>query len=401
MKLKIKETFAVPGFTASGIACGIKKKGLKDLALIVSDVPASSAGVFTQNRVVAPSVTYDQKALRSSAKFRAIIVNSGNANACTGPQGMKDCRAMAGSLKAMGVTANEVLVASTGVIGVTLPTQKIIDALPGLAKKLSARGWGDAAEAILTTDLAPKSAAVSYKSGVKTVVIGGIAKGSGMIHPNMATLLGFIGTDLNIPSKALQRALKAATELTFNKITVDGDTSTNDMTLCLANGLAGNAPVKSGSKEYAAFLEALTCVCKDLAVKIVKDGEGATKFVTVQVKGAKTKASAERVAKTVANSKLVKTALFGQDPNWGRIIAAVGNAGVPVKQEKIDISLNNIQLALKGCTLSGTILKSLEKTMKKKEILIAINLNMGKACEEVYTCDLSYDYIRINAEYTT
>lgn len=402
MKLKIKNSFTVPGFSLSGIDCGIKDNKQKDLALLMSEVPANAAGVFTQNQVVAASVTYDKKIIESSGKVRAIIVNSGNANACTGKQGMKDCHAIAGEIsKTGGFSKNEVFVASTGVIGVTLPAKKIIGAIPKLMKKLSPLGWDDAANAILTTDLVPKTASVSYKSGSQTIVIGGMAKGSGMIHPNMATMLAFLATNISIPSKMLQRSLKKAVDLTFNKITVDGDTSTNDMTLCLANGLAENPPIKLNSKEFSAFEEALTLVCKDLAMKIVKDGEGATKFVTIQVQGAKTSLAAEQVAKTIANSKLVKTALFGADPNWGRIIAAVGNAGVPIQPEKINITLNKIPLIRSGSPVTGKFLSSLENSMKKKEILININLNMGEADSEVFTCDLSYDYIKINAEYTT
>ncbi|MGV7220823.1 MAG: bifunctional glutamate N-acetyltransferase/amino-acid acetyltransferase ArgJ [Nitrospinales bacterium] len=402
MKLKIKNSFTVPGFSLSGIACGIKNNKQKDLALLMSEVPANAAGVFTQNQVVAASVTYDQKIIESSGKVRAIIVNSGNANACTGKQGMKDCHSVAGEIgKTCGFNKNEVLIASTGVIGVALPTKNITSAIPKLTKELSPEGWGDVANAILTTDLVPKTASVSYKSGSKTIVIGGVAKGSGMIHPNMATMLAFLTTNISLPSKMLQRSLKKAVDLTFNKITVDGDTSTNDMTLCLANGLAENPPIKLNSKEFAAFEEALTLVCKDLAMKIVKDGEGATKFVTIQVHGAKTSIAAEQIAKTIANSKLVKTALFGADPNWGRIIAAVGNAGVPIQPEKINITLNKIPLIRSGSPVTGKFLSSLESSMKKKEILINVNLNMGEADSEVFTCDLSYDYIKINAEYTT
>jgi len=402
MKLKIKKSFSVPGFSLSGIACGIKNKKQKDLALLMSDTPANAAGVFTQNQIVAASVIYDQKIIESSGKVRAIIVNSGNANACTGAQGMKDCISVAGALaKDQKILKNEILVASTGVIGVTLPTKKIITAIPKLTKNLSSRGWDDAANAILTTDLVSKTASVSYKSGGKTIVIGGVAKGSGMIHPNMATMLAFLATNISIPAKILQRSLKKAVDLTFNKITVDGDTSTNDMTLCLANGLAGNPSVKLNSKEFSKFEEALTLVCKDLAMKIVKDGEGATKLATIKVEGAKTSSDAEQVAKTIANSKLVKTALFGADPNWGRIIAAIGNSGVQIQLEKISITLNQIPLVRKGSPVKGKFLSSLQKSMKKKEILINIHLNLGKKTAEVFTCDLSYDYIKINAEYTT
>ncbi|MCH8208270.1 MAG: bifunctional glutamate N-acetyltransferase/amino-acid acetyltransferase ArgJ [Nitrospinae bacterium] len=400
MKLKIKETFAVPGFTASGIACGIKKKGLKDLALIVSDVPASSAGVFTQNRVVAPSVTYDQKALRSSAKFRAIIVNSGNANACTGPQGMKDCRAMAGSLKAMGVTANEVLVASTGVIGVTLPTQKIIDALPGLAKKLSARGWGDAAEAILTTDLAPKSAAVSYKSGVKTVVIGGIAKGSGMIHPNMATMLAFMTTDAAVGSGLLKQVLSDAVDVSFNLVSVDTDQSTNDTCILLANGAAGNSPIEAGSDAAEAFSAAVRDVAVYLAREMARDGEGATKLIDATVTGAHSVEDARVAARSIVSSPLVKTAIYGRDPNWGRILMALGKTEIPLDESKLQVFINDIQIVESGAAIPFHA-ESVVQALGQPEVYLRVALNVGDGDATAWGCDLTEEYVVFNSAYTT
>ena len=397
-KMKILKTFKVPGFVAGGLACGIKKKGLHDLTLIVSETPAVAAGVFTQNRVVSPTVTLSRQTLKSAKTIRAVVVNSGNANACTGPKGMKDCKSITVATgKALGTSAKEILIASTGVIGVPLPVEKIERGVPKLAKTLSAQGWDSAAKGILTTDLVTKTECVSYGK----IVIGGIAKGSGMIQPNMATMLAFLASNVAIDKRTLQKALKTAVDRTFNRITVDGETSTNDMVLLLANGQAKNPPIKSGTKAYSDFVKALTHVCKTLAFKVVEDGEGATKFVTVQVKGARTSKQGEQVGRSVANSKLVQTALFGRDPNWGRIICAVGYAGVPLQPEKIDITINGMKLVKNGAPVKDLSTAKLKQVMRKKEILVQVNLNTGKAEAEVYGCDISYDYVRINAEYTT
>lgn len=398
MKLTTKQAVEVPGFLAGGMACGIKKKHAPDLALIVSEVPAVAAGVFTTNRVVSPTITLTRQHIRSAKAARAIVANSGNANACTGPEGVQACREMARlTAEQLGVSEQEVLVASTGVIGVPFPLAPVKSGLPQLAAHLSPGGWLDAARAILTTDLVIKTECVQYGD----IVIGGIAKGSGMIHPNMATMLAFIGTNLAIGKSDLKAALKLANETTFNRINVDGDTSTNDMLLVLANGQAGNTPVKKGTKAWKDFAAALTHVCRSLAFQIVKDGEGATKFVTVAVKGARNEKHALMVSRAVADSKLVQTALFGEDPNWGRIIAAVGYAGVPVDPAKIDIAFNGTPLVKRGAPVAGLSVDALRRQMKEKELRIDIGLNMGKASAETYTCDLSYDYVRINAEYTT
>ena len=390
--------FQVPGFLAGGMACGLKKKGIKDLTLIVSEVPATAAGMFTQNQMVSPTVPISRKALKTSKTMRAIIANSGNANAFTGKQGEKDCRAVVtATAQALDIPVNEVLTASTGVISVPLAVNKIEAGIPKLVKQLSPKGWGKAAEGIMTTDLVSKTCAVQYGD----IIVGGISKGSGMIQPNMATMLAFLASNIRIGKRTLQKALKEAVDPTFNCITVDGETSTNDMVLLLANGMAGNPSVKPGSKAYKDFVTALTHVCKVLAFKIVEDGEGATKFVTFNVTGAKTKKQAEQIGKRLANSLLVKTALFGEDPNWGRIIAAVGSAGVPIRPDKLEVVLNGIPLVKNGEHVKGVSLSALQKKMKNKEITIAIGLHMGKASAETYTCDLSYDYVRINAEYTT
>lgn len=384
------------------MACGIKKDGQKDLALIYSEFPAVAAGVFTRNKIVSPSAAFSRRNIRKGGTFRAVLANSGNANACVGPGGMDDCRAIARALgKALDISAGEILLASTGVIGVPLPRDKIVDAIPALTKSLSPTSWNRAARAILTTDLVSKTAQTRLSLGGREVVIGGIAKGSGMIHPNMATMLAFIQTNVDIEAEALQAALKQATDQSFNRITVDGDCSTNDSVMCLANGQAGNGPLQPDSPDYTLFAEALTEVCQNLARKIVKDGEGATKFITVRVQEAKSANAARKVAFSVATSNLVKTAIFGEDPNWGRIICAVGNAGVSLRPDRIDISLNGVSLVKNGAPNPRLPLEALRKKMKRKSIVIEIGLNSGGQSAEVYTCDLSYDYVKINAEYTT
>ena len=394
--------FQVPGFTTAGISCGIKNNKEKDLALIYSEEPSVAAGVFTLNKVVSPTITWCQQNIKSSKKFRAIIANSGNANACTGPKGMEDCKSLAFKLsQELFVDPKEILIASTGIIGVPLPKNKIIKSLPALSEKLSPTGWIRSAEAIMTTDLTPKFNSSSFHIGKHKITMGGIAKGSGMIHPNMATMLAFIATDAAIDQKTLSRALKETNNRTFNRITVDGDTSTNDMALILANGKAGNKSIRAGSSDYKKFVEKLTELCLCLAHKIVLDGEGATKFITIQVQGTKAKTHANKVAQSVATSSLVKTALFGQDPNWGRIIAAVGYAGVPFNPDRVKISLNGSVLFNNGVPAKGALQSTLRKKMKSKNISIIIDLKSGIHSDEVYTCDLSYDYIRINAEYTT
>ena len=394
--------FQVPGFVTAGISCGIKTNKKKDLALIVSQEPSIAAGVFTSNKVVSPTVIWCRKILKNSKAFRAILVNSGNANACTGPIGMSDCESLASKLsKELSISSKEVFIASTGIIGVPLPKEKIIKALPNIVSKLSSTGWDNSAKAIMTTDLSTKLTSSSFYIGKNKVTLGGIAKGSGMIHPNMATMLAFIATDAKKNKKTLNHALKEANNQTFNRITVDGDTSTNDMAIILANGQAKNKKIIIGSLTYQKFTKHLTELCLYLAKKIVTDGEGATKFVTIQVQGAKTKNNAHQIAQTVATSSLVKTALFGEDPNWGRIIAAVGNAGVSIHPETIQILLNGSVLFKNGIPTNAASQSTLRKKMKNKNISICIKLNLGIFSDQVYTCDLSYDYVRINAEYTT
>jgi len=403
MKILKNRNPSVPGFKATGQCCGIKDKNIKDLALIVSEVPATAAAVFTKNRVVSPGVTWSRRALAKSGSCRAVIINSGNANTVTGPKGLKDCDEITKKVAdELGIPQKEVFIASTGIIGVPLPSEKIIKATPNLIKKLGgkAKNWTDASEAIMTTDLVSKSDRVSYSFKGKNIVIGGITKGSGMIHPNMATMLGFLFTDAVIDSKTLKMALKEAIDRSFNRITVDGDNSTNDCVAILANGKAKNSAIKPNTPAYREFLKALTKLSKNLASRIVLDGEGATKFVTVRVQRGKTRKQAYLIANSVATSSLVKTALFGEDPNWGRIFCAVGNAGAHFNPEKVDIFLNK-NLLLKNGNPTHLPQKKLEKAMKQHEIDITIDLKCGNEWEEVFTCDLSYDYVKINAEYTT
>ncbi len=366
--------------------------------MLVSDTPAVAAGLFTRNRVPAAPVTWCRNILRKSKTVRAIIVNSGCANAYTGPRGMADCRKITRSLSAvLNIPQSEVLIASTGTIGRVLPADKVVAALPGIKGKLSSKGWIDSAQAIMTTDLTMKTARASYGK----IVVGGIAKGSGMIHPNMATMLGFVFTNAAVEPEALDSALREANDRSFNSITVDGDCSTNDSLICLANGQAKNDLIRKNSPGYRPFVDTLTEVCKQLAIEIVKDGEGATKFVTIRVEGARSRKNAQKVAFSIATSNLVKTALFGEDPNWGRIVCAVGNAGVPIKPNHIDITLNTMPLVKNGAPVPTASMRELQKKMKSSSILIVVGLHCGTEHAEVYTCDLSYNYVKINAEYTT
>jgi glutamate N-acetyltransferase / amino-acid N-acetyltransferase len=402
MKLSKNRNPAVPGFKAAGLSCGIKAKNAKDLALFISDVPATAAGIFTKNRIVSPGVTWSRRALKPGS-CRAIVVNSGNANTVVGPKGMKDCDKITKTIaEELSIPQKEVLIASTGVIGVQLPSEKIIKSAPLLVKNLgrTAKNWADAAEAIMTTDLVSKSDRIQYTLKGKQITIGGITKGSGMIHPNMATMLGFLYTDAVIDSKTLKMALIEAADRSFNRITVDGDNSTNDCVIVLANGEAKNSTIKYNTPGFREFVKALTIISKNLASKIILDGEGATKFVTVRVQGGKTRKQAYLIANSVATSALVKTALFGEDPNWGRIFCAVGNSGTSFDPEKVDIWLNK-NLLVKNGNPTNLSPQKLVKTMRQHEINITIDLHSGKEMEEVLTCDLSYDYVKINAEYTT
>ncbi len=399
MKVVTGGITAVTGILAAGMAAGIKKGTAPDLALIVSEREAVMAGVFTTNKVVAPPLILDRRRLRRG-KGRAIIVNSGNANACTGRRGYDDAVTMAAlTADALGISPADVYVGSTGVIGKPLPMAKIEAAIPRLAARLHRHGGEDAARAIMTTDTTVKTAAASGTIGGRTVTVGGIAKGSGMIHPNMATMLAYLATDAQVPRMVLQRALRQATERSFNRIPVDGDTSTNDMMLCMANGMAGNRPIKPGSADARRFQSLLDQVCLDLAKKIAWDGEGATKFVELRVKGARTETDALRAAVTIATSSLVKTAWFGEDANWGRIMAALGRSGARIVEDRIAILVGPVQIVRRGMGLGVDVEARANAVMKSREFSVTVDLGLGHAEATVWTTDLTIDYIKINASY--
>ena len=387
------------GFLAAGVRAGIKTEG-KDMALIYSEVPAVSAGVFTKNVVKAACVLLNRDRVPSSS-MRAIVVNSGNANACTGEQGMQDARTMAAeTARLLSIREDDVLVASTGIIGRRLPMDKVTAGIAQAVQSLSREGGSDAAQAIMTTDTRPKETFVQFKIGGSEITIAGMAKGAGMICPNMATMLAFITTDAAITPEMLQKCLSHSTDISFNCLTVDGDTSTNDSVLILANGAAGNKPISSPGADLDAFQRALDAVTISLAKQIAADGEGATKSIEITVEGAGSYEDCREIAKTIANSPLVKTAMFGCDPNWGRILAAAGRAGVDFDPKAVSLSLGDI-LLVKG----GEPVESHEEEAHEylKGHDIAVNLRVGKEKwgATVWTCDFSYDYVRINAEYHT
>jgi glutamate N-acetyltransferase / amino-acid N-acetyltransferase len=393
------KNFSVPGYKAWGIHCGVKKTDKKDLAIIYSDREAAVAGVFTKNRVKAASIVLDMARVKSG-KGQAIIANSGCANACTGKRGLADARATAEiAARELGIIPDSVYVASTGVIGEFLPIPKMETGISTAVGLLSASGWEQAAEAIMTTDLFPKLSIVQEEIGGKTITIAGIAKGSGMIHPNMATMLCFIVTDANISAPMLKKSLLASAEISFNNVTVDGDTSTNDLILCMANGAAGNKRPGVGSKDSKKFQVCLDAVARSLAKQVVKDGEGATKFVEIEVRNARSPIEAKRAAMTVAKSSLVKTALFGEDANWGRIMAALGYSGVEMDEVRTDIYIGKSKLVEKGLGQGKLAEREAALALKQREVRIIIDLHKGKASAIVWTCDMSCDYVKINAAY--
>jgi glutamate N-acetyltransferase/amino-acid N-acetyltransferase len=395
----IPPDFRVPGFLATGLAAGIKKTQVKDFALIYSEVPAVAAGVFTTNRVKAAPVLISRERVRSG-KGRAILANSGCANACTGKKGIGDgqhlSRILASSLK---IDPREVFLASTGVIGKPLPLDIMEERLPSLVASLSSDGLADAAQAIMTTDTKPKAVISRGRVNGGEVTLAGIAKGAGMISPRMATLLVFILTDADISAGALRKALKEGVGESFNRITVDGDMSTNDTLLILANGQAGNRrilPATPGFKKFSALLHDLLLT---LAKKTVADGEGVTKVVRILVERAHTAFEAEKVARAVANSPLVKTAFFGEDANWGRILCAAGYSGAPLDPDRVDIFFDDVQVVRKGQGMGPEKEDPATAVMKKGEYTVRINLHRGKQGAFLFTTDFSFDYVKINASY--
>lgn len=390
---------APAGFRAGGMSCGVKKDGAKDLALIVSDHPAVAWGVFTKNRVVGAPVTVS-RAHMASKTARLVVANSGNSNTY-GKNALENAKKMArAAAKAIGCAEREAFVASTGVIGQELPIGIIEKGVDELAGEISLTGGGDAAEAIMTTDLVKKECSRKIKIGGKTVTVGGCAKGSGMIHPNMATMLAFLTTDAAVSKPVLKTIVKKACDVSFNRITVDGDTSTSDMFIMMANGASGAPAItKASGKAYDALLGAVTTICVDLAKKIARDGEGATKFITVKTSGMKSEKAACDVAMSIAKSPLVKTAMFGRDANWGRIIGAAGNAGHPIDLSKATLKISGVTVFKNGAPAKGDWEAKAAPKLEKRDVTISLDFSAGKAGAEVWTCDLTCDYIRINADY--
>ncbi|MDR7867724.1 MAG: bifunctional glutamate N-acetyltransferase/amino-acid acetyltransferase ArgJ [Sporomusaceae bacterium] len=402
MLTAIKGGITAPkGFKAAGVKSGIKKSGKEDVTVIYSPTPCSAAALFTTNAFAAAGVHISRK-VAAKGTAQAVVVNSGCANSCTGDQGMEDAKAM-GHLTAslLGLADDDVFVASTGIIGVNLPMAKVADGIKRAVAELSEANHEKALQGIMTTDTFPKVAAYEFSLGGAIARVAGIAKGAGMIRPNLATLLSFVTTDAAISPAALKQALAAAVDVSFNSITVDGDMSTNDTLCVLANGQAGNKPIESAADPaYGEFVTALTAVCTDLAQLVVRDGEGATKFLAITVKGAASYADAKTAAMTVAHSPLVKTAFFGQDPNWGRILCAVGYSGAKVEPAKATLTLGGIVVAKNGMNAVADA-KALQKVMADKDIAVEIELGAGDAAATVWTCDFSYEYVKINADYST
>ena len=390
----------INGFSLSAVDAGIKYQNRLDLGLIYSETPAVTAGVFTTNQVKAAPVQLDIERLKQG-RAQAILVNSGNANACTGEIGMAaaiETGRMAAD--ALGIPEEMMQLASTGVIGVPLNVDCFRENIPRLVEGLEPGKYEDVAKAIMTTDLVPKVVCREVVLGGKSVRFLAMAKGSGMIMPNMATMLCFVLTDARISFTELNQSLKTAVDQTFNRITVDGDTSTNDMVLVMANGRAENPWIDDPQHpDCAEFQDTLETILKELALMIVADGEGATKCITIRVCGAKEDGEAEKMARTVANSNLVKTAFFGEDANWGRIIAAMGRSGVRFNPERVDIAFGDAVIVRNGLGLGSEAEEAATKVIREKRFTVCIDLKDGPGCEEVYTCDFSLDYVKINADY--
>jgi glutamate N-acetyltransferase/amino-acid N-acetyltransferase len=393
----MSESIQCPGFQAAGMAAGIKKNGGLDLGLIYSNVPATVAGVFTRNQVKAAPVLVS-KARVAKGKARAVVVNAGNANCCTGDQGMNDALTMTALAAAeLNLAPEDVLVASTGVIGAPLPILKIESAAPALAAALGPEGFEDFSRAIMTTDTVPKLIQRRGEIDGQTITLVAAAKGAGMIRPDMATMLCFVCSDVQISDLLLQQTLKRAVDRSLNRITIDGDTSTNDMVLMMANGLsAARVQTPDQQNNFQALLDDLLT---DIARRLVKDGEGVTKMALIEVQGAPSNAAALRIADTVGHSPLVKTAFFGEDANWGRIIAAIGRAGVPLDPQKIDLYFDTVQVVSQGLWCGPQAESQASAVLKQPEFSITIDLHQGQGADRLLTCDFSVDYVRINADY--
>ncbi len=391
--------FKVSGFQFSGISAGIKKNGKPDLGLIYSEVPARVAGLFTTNAVKAAPVRLDMERIKTGL-CQAVIINSGNANACTGSRGLRDARRVTSLLaKQLRIDEQQVFVSSTGVIGVPLPVKKIEEGIPGLVECLSPDGWMKTVQAIMTTDAFPKVEVATCRIQGKQVKLCGMVKGAGMIRPDLATMLSFLVTDANIKVPLLKRMLGRAAEQSYNRITVDGDTSTNDTVLLLANGKAGHPALNRMDRDGKIFQSMLSEVCRGLAKSVIKDGEGATKLIEILIKGAKDREDARRAAYAIAHSPLVKTAFFGEDANWGRILCALGYSGARINPDRIDLFFDKEPIVKNGMGVGGRLEEKAGRIIKKKSFRVTIDLHQGKTGFSVFTTDLSLDYVKINASY--
>ncbi len=389
---------APAGFVASGVAAGIKPSGKPDMAMIACEAVVPAAAVFTTNTMAAPPVSISRTHIAHGA-IRATVVNSGNANACTGAQGTADAIAMAqATANALGCDPHQVIVASTGVIGVPMPMDAVLPGVTAAAAALTPGGGADAAAAIMTTDTFAKEVAVSFDLDGVTCTVGGMAKGSGMIKPNMATMLAYVTTDAPLTSAACDAALRAAVGRTFNRITIDGDTSTNDMCLLMASGAASGPAIEPGTPEFERVLFYIHHVCAELARMIVRDGEGATKFIEVTVRGAATESDAEAAAFSIADSPLFKTAIFGGDANWGRVAMAVGKSGAKVDPDALEVVFAGITTCLNGTAVAFDE-DAAAAALKLPNVEVVADLHVGAASATVWTCDLTYEYVRINGEY--
>lgn len=386
------------GFLAAGVSAGLKRSGRRDIALLLSERPAACAAVYTTNKVCAAPIRVTREHLLDGA-MRAVVVNSGNANACTGERGLADARTMAEeAAEVLELAATDVAVASTGVIGVPLPMELVLPGIRDAAQVLDNASGDAAAEGIMTTDTFPKQTGVTVEAAGRRYVVGGMAKGSGMIRPDMATMLAFVTTDAPLGAEACDAALRSAVADSFSRITVDGETSTNDMAMLIANGAAGGDEIGPADPDFAPLVAAVAHVCAELARMIVRDGEGATKFAAITVTGAADAADAKRAAMAVANSPLVKCALFGGDPNWGRVVSAVGASGAHVDPDAIEVVFGGITTAREGTAVPFDA-RAATTALAGEEVEIVVDLHVGAAEYTAWTCDLSYDYVRINAEY--
>jgi glutamate N-acetyltransferase/amino-acid N-acetyltransferase len=391
--------FKVSGFLFSGISAGIKKDGKRDLGLIYSEVPAQVAGLFTTNAVKAAPVQLGMERLRRGL-CQAIIVNSGNANACTGSQGLKDAKRVSSRVaRHLEIGEELVFVSSTGVIGTPLPMKKIEERIPELIENLSPGGWMNTVEAMMTTDTFPKVEVATCRIKGKRVKLCGMVKGAGMIRPDLATMLSFLVTDACIKSSLLQEMLEKAAEASYNRITIDGETSTNDTVLILANGMAGHPCLNRMDREGEAFQTMLSRVCQNLAKSVVKDGEGATKFIEIVIRQARNREEARQAAYTIAHSPLVKTAFFGEDANWGRILCALGHSGVRINPSRIDVFFDKVPVVKNGMGVGSRLEEKGGQILKNNSFKVIVDLHQGKSSFSVLTTDLSIDYVKINASY--